>query len=180
MKIKTAALFFKVLIKDLKFFSDFNYKNKEIFIPFDRVNLRMLTYFLFNNNILINDFLNNGILKKYNHLSQLWFNFFCYFLRAEYENNIPLIIFENLWYIGHFYHENMKKPYKRGSCELAMNNTDNELVYQICNFRNALKYGDYFVDFPLNNFEVICPFKGYNCEYSYNVYNEALTKLKDE
>jgi len=181
MQIKTAALFFKVLIKDLKFFTDFDFDKKEIFIPLDRVNLRMLTYFLTNlytNADLENILFGYNSLTKYNHISQLWFNFVCKYLRDNNQAIIPLINFENLWYIGHFYHENMKKAPNRNDADLAVREENGELSYPVCSFRKALKYGDYFVNVQRSTFEAKCPFLKYDCSYDFEIFNRALNIIK--
>jgi hypothetical protein len=98
---KIAALFVKILVKDLEFFGPFGNIAQPMFVPLDKVNARLCNHLLkqmgIKLNILLDDISDNDMKgrrerHKFNRIAR-------YIMGCQ-----SGIYFENLWFIGHFYH----------------------------------------------------------------------------
>ncbi len=148
---KTAALLTKFLCLYCNFFHE---TPKDLRVPLDRVNARMI-YYLIDSNVLINYPNLYEMLKKYNNekkfnLNELIIEEFQNLAEDVMGSREERIVFDNLWFIGHFYH-------------------DSET--QDCALREAIVYLDkpyidpYFITGQQVNLPEMCPLKKIGCKY---------------
>jgi len=93
---KIASLFVKILVKDLEFFGSFCGIPQPMFVPLDKVNTRMCNHLLKglgrSERISGDKLSNKEEIAKFNRIAE------------DIMGRQDRIYFENIWFIGHFYH----------------------------------------------------------------------------
>jgi hypothetical protein len=168
MQLKMASLWIKVLCRDVGFFTDHE-KDPRLWVPVDRVNVRMLRYLLGQDAEIekrlpaIEAGMEAGAspaqqAQGHDALTQVG----TYVMGGA----GPPICLEYLWFIGHFYHENMRKGNK------ALPARPDGLVYDACKVRGALRAAGYAYSAGIPD---TCPLSP-ECKYDPGRYQEALNR----
>ncbi|MBU0610383.1 MAG: hypothetical protein KKI08_21050 [Armatimonadetes bacterium] len=165
--MKTASLWVKIMCRDVGFFDDYNTDRKmALWIPVDRVNCRMLRYLVPPCRRTVDDMeagLNKSTAEQLkSHRTMLGL------ARRIMRGRGAAICLEHLWFIGTFYHENMRVSARGRRKERAADRW--ECVYPCCRIRDGLRASQFAYAGEIDD---VCPLKG-ACAYDRRRYQLAL------
>ncbi len=174
MGLKSAALFMKLLCQDTQFFQGFT-DAEALFVPADRVIARIVSYLLppkdpeelESADYVTADRSILGFIPGKD--AGFWY---LQSLAARVMGSWNAAwSFENLWFIGHFYHDNMRRPGRGWPAYSAY-----DPPVEPCRLREALVLAEratFHEHYP----PTWCPLREFGCEYDYALNEHALYEV---